>query len=148
MNLVALWKNVVCNVFLWKETSTEAYQNKKRIELQVNDIEQLHSEINKQREELSTIKQQNEKLTKIKIRHHLQILSIKTNLDQMNTKYNNVIGKLAKTTIDLDYSDKEKDKYRHAFEQKNNILKVTSIELSRIVLNCLEFQKMTEKTKM
>lgn len=89
----------------------------------------MQSEVNRQRDDLATIKQQNEKLTKIKIRHHLQILSVKTNLDQLNTKYNSVIAKLAKVTIDLDYAEKEKDKFRHSFEQKTNLLKVNTFPL-------------------
>lgn len=70
------------------------------------------------------MKQQYEKLTKIKVRQNLQILSLKTNMEHLNTQHNATCNKLAKLTVDLEYAIQERDKNKRDLIQKLNILKV------------------------
>lgn len=76
-------------------------------------------------EQISLLKQQYEKLTKMKVRQNLQILSLKTNMEHLNTQHNATCNKLAKVTVDLEYAAQERDKNKRDLTQKLNILKVT-----------------------
>lgn len=87
-------------------------------------MELLQGEELKYKEQIATFKQQNEKLTKMKVRQNLQILSLKTNMEHLNTAYNGVCNKLAKITVDYEYALQERDKYKMDLNQKKNLLKV------------------------
>lgn len=75
-------------------------------------------------EQIDLLKQQYEKLTKMKVRQNLQILSLKTNMEHLNTQHNATCNKLAKLTVDLEYAVQERDKNKRDLIQKLNILKV------------------------
>ncbi|XP_023292257.2 cilia- and flagella-associated protein 58 [Lucilia cuprina] len=111
------------------ETSTEAFNSKKRIDTLTKDLNQLKCDELKYTEQISLLKQQYEKLTKMKVRQNLQILSLKTNMEHLNTQHNATCNKLAKVTVDLEYAAQERDKNKRDLTQKLNILKVREDEI-------------------
>lgn len=107
-----------------KETSTEAFNSKKRIDALTKDLSQMKTDELKYTEQIAMSKLQLEKLTKMKVRQNLQILSLKTNLEHLNTQHNVTCNKLAKITVDLEYAIQERDKNKRDLAQKTNLLKV------------------------
>jgi len=89
----------------------------------------MKSEETKYLEQIAHIKSQNERLTKVKVRQNLQILSLKTNMEHLNTLHNSTCNKLAKITVDLEYTVQERDKNKRALTQRINLLKVREDEL-------------------
>lgn len=112
-------------MLLFKETSTEAFNSKKRIDSLTKDLNQMKTDELKYTEQIAASKLQLEKLTKMKVRQNLQILSLKTNLEHLNTQHNVACNKLAKITVDLEYAIQERDKNKRDLAQKSNLLKVS-----------------------
>lgn len=83
-------------------------------------------------EQIAHTKANNEHLTKVKVRQNLQILSLKTNMEHLNTLHNSTCNKLAKITVDLEYTVQERDKNRRALNQRINLLKVREDELIKL----------------
>lgn len=110
---------------MFKETSTEAFNSKKRIDSLTKDLNQMKTDELKYTEQIAASKLQLEKLTKMKVRQNLQILSLKTNLEHLNTQHNVACNKLAKITVDLEYAIQERDKNKRDLAQKSNLLKVS-----------------------
>ncbi|XP_013101754.2 cilia- and flagella-associated protein 58 [Stomoxys calcitrans] len=111
------------------ETSTEAFNSKKRIDSLTKDLNQMKIDELKYTEQIATSKLQLEKLTKMKVRQNLQILSLKTNLEHLNTQHNSTCNKLAKITVDLEYAIQERDKNKRDLAQKANLLKLREDEI-------------------
>ncbi|XP_005180606.1 cilia- and flagella-associated protein 58 [Musca domestica] len=111
------------------ETSTEAFNSKKRIDALTKDLSQMKTDELKYTEQIAMSKLQLEKLTKMKVRQNLQILSLKTNLEHLNTQHNVTCNKLAKITVDLEYAIQERDKNKRDLAQKTNLLKIREDEI-------------------
>jgi len=92
----------------------------------------MKSEESRYQEQISQMKTANEHLTKVKVRQNLQILSLKTNLEHLNTQHNATNNKLAKITVDLEYTVQERDKNKRALNQRINLLKVREDELIKM----------------
>ncbi|EDW45205.1 GM10371 [Drosophila sechellia] len=92
----------------------------------------MKTEESRYQEQISQMKSANEHLTKVKVRQNLQILSLKTNLEHLNTQHNAANNKLAKITVDLEYTVQERDKNKRALNQRINLLKVREDELIKV----------------
>lgn len=112
-----------------QETSSDACNLKRKNDTLSKELSVMKSEETKYLEQIAHIKASNEHLTKVKVRQNLQILSLKTNLEHLNTLHNGTCNKLAKITVDLEYTVQERDKNKRALVQKINLLKVREDEL-------------------
>lgn len=74
---------------------------------------------------ITQLKTQNAHLIKLKVRQNLQILSLKTNLEHLNSQHNATCNKLAKLTVETEYAIQERDKNKRDLVQKTNLLKVS-----------------------
>lgn len=90
------------------------------------ELAQTRNEETKAKEKILQIKVHNEQLTKMKVRQNLQILSLKTNLDHLQTQHNTVSNKLAKTVVELEYATQDRDENKRALAQRISLLKVSS----------------------
>ncbi|XP_037943975.1 cilia- and flagella-associated protein 58-like [Teleopsis dalmanni] len=117
---------------LLDEFSTDAYSNKKLIDQLQTDLTQTKSEVLKYTELVTTTKNQSDHLIKVKVRQNLQILSLKTNLEHLNTQHNATCNKLAKIIVDLEYMTQERDKLKRELAQRVNLLKVREDELIKL----------------
>lgn len=90
------------------------------------ELTQTHSEEAKAKEKILQIKVHNEQLTKMKVRQNLQILSLKTNLEHLQTQHNTISNKLAKTIVELEYAIQDRDENKRALTQRISLLKVSS----------------------
>ncbi|KAM8705003.1 hypothetical protein ACLKA7_009458 [Drosophila subpalustris] len=114
---------------LLDETSSDACNLKRKCDALAKELSTMKTEETKYLEQIAHIKSQNEHLTKVKVRQNLQILSLKTNLEHLNTLHNSTCNKLAKITVDLEYTVQERDKNKRALTQRINLLKVREDEL-------------------
>lgn len=112
-----------------QETSNDACNLKRKSDTLSKELSVMKSEETKYLEHIAQIKASNEHLTKVKVRQNLQILSLKTNLEHLNTLHNSTCNKLAKITVDLEYTVQERDKNKRALVQKINLLKMREDEL-------------------
>lgn len=112
-----------------QETSSDACNLKRKCDALAKELGTMKSEETKYLEQIAHIKSQNEHLTKVKVRQNLQVLSLKTNLEHLNTLHNSTCNKLAKITVDLEYTVQERDKNKRALTQRINLLKVREDEL-------------------
>ncbi|XP_026840072.1 cilia- and flagella-associated protein 58 [Drosophila persimilis] len=119
-------------VKLLDETSTDACNLKRKSDALAKELATMKSDETKYQEQISHMKSANEHLTKVKVRQNLQILSLKTNLEHLNTQHNATSNKLAKLTVDLEYAVQERDKNKRALNQRINLLKVREDELIKV----------------
>ncbi|XP_022229630.2 cilia- and flagella-associated protein 58 [Drosophila obscura] len=119
-------------VKLLDETSTDACNLKRKSDALAKELASMRSDETKYQEQISHMKSANEHLTKIKVRQNLQILSLKTNLEHLNTQHNATSNKLAKLIVDLEYTVQERDKNKLALNQRINLLKVREDELIKV----------------
>ncbi|XP_030369546.1 cilia- and flagella-associated protein 58 [Scaptodrosophila lebanonensis] len=117
---------------LLDETSSDAYNLKRKCDALSKELSTMKSEETKYLEQIAQMKSSNEHLTKVKVRQNLQILSLKTNLEHLNTQHNATCNKLAKITIDLEYTVQERDKNKRNLNQRINLLKVREDELIKL----------------
>ncbi|XP_064552752.1 cilia- and flagella-associated protein 58 [Drosophila montana] len=117
---------------LLDETSSDACNLKRKSDALSKELAAMKSEETKYLEQIAHIKTSNEHLTKVKVRQNLQILSLKTNMEHLNTLHNSTCNKLAKITVDLDYTVQERDKNKRALNQRINLLKVREDELIKL----------------
>ncbi|KAH8284178.1 hypothetical protein KR054_011689 [Drosophila jambulina] len=117
---------------LLDETSSDAINLKRKVDALTKDLSTMKSEESRYQEQISQMKSANEILTKVKVRQNLQILSLKTNLEHLNTQHNATNNKLAKITVDLEYTVQERDKNKRALNQRINLLKVREDELIKV----------------
>lgn len=115
-----------------KETSSDACNLKRKSDALSKDLATMKSEETKYLEQIAHIKANNEHLTKVKVRQNLQILSLKTNMEHLNTLHNSTCNKLAKITVDLEYTVQERDKYKRALNHRINLLKTREDELIKL----------------
>ncbi|XP_062123703.1 cilia- and flagella-associated protein 58 [Drosophila sulfurigaster albostrigata] len=114
---------------LLDETSSDACNLKRKCDALAKELATMKSDETKYLEQIAHTKSQNEHLTKVKVRQNLQILSLKTNLEHLNTLHNSTCNKLAKITVDLEYTVGERDKNKRALTQRINLLKMREDEL-------------------
>ncbi|EDV30418.2 LOW QUALITY PROTEIN: uncharacterized protein Dana_GF23279 [Drosophila ananassae] len=119
-------------VKLLDETSSDAINLKRKSDALTKELSTMKSEESRYQEQISQMKSANEHLTKVKVRQNLQILSLKTNLEHLNTQHNATNNKLAKITVDLEYTVQERDKNKRALNQRINLLKVREDELIKV----------------
>ncbi|KAH8258199.1 hypothetical protein KR038_007650 [Drosophila bunnanda] len=117
---------------LLDETSSDAINLKRKVDGLTKELSTMKSEESRYQEQISQMKSANELLTKVKVRQNLQILSLKTNLEHLNTQHNATNNKLAKITVDLEYTEQERDKNKRALNQRINLLKVREDELIKV----------------
>ncbi|KAH8356012.1 hypothetical protein KR200_007459 [Drosophila serrata] len=117
---------------LLDETSSDAINLKRKVDALTKELSTMKSEESRYQEQISQMKSANEMLTKVKVRQNLQILSLKTNLEHLNTQHNATNNKLAKITVDLEYTVQERDKNKRALNQRINLLKVREDELIKV----------------
>lgn len=84
----------------------------------------MKTDESKYHEQLTQAKSQNGHLIKMKVKQGLQILSLKTNIEHLNTQHNAVCNKLAKMTVDLEYTIQERDRNKRDLMQRSAMLKV------------------------
>ncbi|XP_054727601.1 cilia- and flagella-associated protein 58 [Anastrepha obliqua] len=128
------------------ETSNESYNNRKRLDALEKELAQSRSEEAKSKEKIQQIKVQNEQLTKLKVRHNLQILSLKTNLEHLNTQHNTTSNKLAKTTVELEYATQERDENKRALTQRISLLKLREDDIIKLKRENAKLVKSEENT--
>ncbi|XP_053954136.1 cilia- and flagella-associated protein 58 [Anastrepha ludens] len=128
------------------ETSNESYNNRKRLDALEKELAQSRSEEAKAKEKIQQIKVQNEQLTKLKVRHNLQILSLKTNLEHLNTQHNTTSNKLAKTTVELEYATQERDENKRALTQRISLLKLREDDIIKLKRENAKLVKSEENT--
>ncbi|XP_039490569.1 cilia- and flagella-associated protein 58 [Drosophila santomea] len=117
---------------LLDETSSDACNLKRKSDALTKELSTMKTEESRYQEQISHMKAANEHLTKVKVRQNLQILSLKTNLEHLNTQHNAANNKLAKITVDLEYTVQERDKNKRALNQRINLLKVREDELIKV----------------
>ncbi|EDW14497.1 cilia- and flagella-associated protein 58 [Drosophila mojavensis] len=117
---------------LLDETSSDACNLKRKSDALAKELATMKCEEAKYLEQIAHTKANNEHLTKVKVRQNLQILSLKTNMEHLNTLHNSTCNKLAKITVDLEYTVQERDKNRRALNQRINLLKVREDELIKL----------------
>ncbi|XP_032578912.1 cilia- and flagella-associated protein 58 [Drosophila sechellia] len=117
---------------LLDETSSDACNLKRKSDALTKELSTMKTEESRYQEQISQMKSANEHLTKVKVRQNLQILSLKTNLEHLNTQHNAANNKLAKITVDLEYTVQERDKNKRALNQRINLLKVREDELIKV----------------
>ncbi|XP_017082888.1 cilia- and flagella-associated protein 58 [Drosophila eugracilis] len=117
---------------LLDETSSDAINLKRKSDTLSKELSTMKTEESRYQEQISQMKSANEHLTKVKVRQNLQILSLKTNLEHLNTQHNATNNKLAKITVDLEYTVQERDKNKRALNQRINLLKVREDELIKV----------------
>ncbi|XP_017036999.1 cilia- and flagella-associated protein 58 [Drosophila kikkawai] len=117
---------------LLDETSSDAINLKRKVDALTKELSTMKTEESRYQEQISQMKSANEILTKVKVRQNLQILSLKTNLEHLNTQHNATNNKLAKITVDLEYTVQERDKNKRALNQRINLLKVREDELIKV----------------
>lgn len=105
---------------------------KRKSDALAKELATMKCEEAKYLEQIAHTKANNEHLTKVKVRQNLQILSLKTNMEHLNTLHNSTCNKLAKITVDLEYTVQERDKNRRALNQRINLLKVREDELIKL----------------
>ncbi|XP_068157412.1 cilia- and flagella-associated protein 58 [Drosophila tropicalis] len=117
---------------LLDETSADACNLKRKSDSLAKELSSMKTEEARYQEQIAQMKSANEHLTKIKVRQNLQILSLKTNLEHLNTQHNATNNKLAKITVDLEYTVQERDKNKRALNQRINLLKLREDELIKV----------------
>ncbi|XP_039970986.1 cilia- and flagella-associated protein 58 [Bactrocera tryoni] len=133
-------------VKLLDETSNESYNNRKRLDALEKELAQTRSEEAKAKEKILQIKVHNAQLTKMKVRQNLQILSLKTNLDHLQTQHNTVSNKLAKTVVELEYTTQDRDENKRALAQRISLLKIREDEIIKLKRENAKLLKTEENT--
>ncbi|XP_036323030.1 cilia- and flagella-associated protein 58 [Rhagoletis pomonella] len=128
------------------ETSNEAYNNRKRLDLLEKELAQTRSEEAKAKEKIQQIKSHNDQLIKLKVRHNLQILSLKSNLEHLHTQHNTTSNKLAKTVVELEYAIQERDENKRALTQRISLLKTREDEIIKLKRENAKLVKSEENT--